>query len=93
MEKAAMGGGGSERVQKLRERMLTAPEICIERGYLITESYKETESNPAVIRRAKALEKVLKEMTISIEEGELLVGKTTSKVRGGALVPELRADW
>jgi pyruvate formate-lyase/glycerol dehydratase family glycyl radical enzyme len=93
MEKAAMGGGGSERVQKLRERMLTAPEICIERGYLITESYKETESNPAVIRRAKALEKVLKEMTISIEEGELLVGKTTSKVRGGALVPEVRADW
>ncbi len=40
------------RVSKLRERMLRMPELCIERGYLVTKSYKETESNPPVIRRA-----------------------------------------
>jgi formate C-acetyltransferase len=83
----------NSRVSKLREKMLTTPEICIERGYLLTESYKETEGNPPIIRRAKALEKILKEMTIGIEDGELIVGKTTSKVRGGALVPEVRGEW
>ena len=45
----------------------------------MTESYKETEGEPPVIRRAKALEKILKEMTIGIEDGELIVGRTTSK--------------
>ena len=43
------------RVSKLREKMITAPEVCIERGYWVTESYKETESEPLEIRRAKAL--------------------------------------
>jgi len=30
------------RVNKLREKMFTTPAICIERGYLMTESYRET---------------------------------------------------
>jgi pyruvate formate-lyase/glycerol dehydratase family glycyl radical enzyme len=93
MGKAKMEGGSNERVRKLRERMLVTPQICVERGYLLTESYKETESDPALIRRAKALDKILKNMTIFIDGGELIVGRTTSKVRGGALVPEVRADW
>ena len=84
---------GSERVAKLREKVLTTPEICVERAYLFTESYKETESEPPVIRRAKALEKVLQEMTIGIEDGELIVGNATSKVRGGPLFPDIRHDW
>ena len=83
---------GNGRVSKLREKMLVMPSLCIERGYLMTESYKETESEPAIIRRARGLEKVLKEMTIGIEDGELIVGKATSKRRGGALLPEVRSD-
>ena len=84
---------GSERVSKLREEMLTLPEICIERGYWMTESYKETESEPSVIRRAKALEKILREMTIHIEDGELIVGRATSKQRGGPILPEVHWEW
>ena len=45
----------TERVSKLREQVLRAPEICVERGCLITESYKETEGEPPIMRRAKAL--------------------------------------
>ena len=85
--------GGNARVSKLREKMLTTPEVCIERGYWMTESYKETASEPPVIRRAKALSKVLKEMSIGIEDGELIVGRTTSKRRGGALLPEVQWKW
>jgi hypothetical protein len=39
------------------------------------------------ISRAKALDKILREMTVSIDNEEIIVGRTTSKVRGGALVP------
>jgi len=84
--------GSSERVERLKQKMLAPPEICIERGYLMTESYKETEAEPPVIRRAKALKKIMEEMTIGIEDGELIVGNTTSKVRGGPLIPEVH-QW
>jgi pyruvate formate-lyase/glycerol dehydratase family glycyl radical enzyme len=83
----------NSRVSKLRKEMLCIPELCIERGYLITESYKETESDPPVIRRAKALAKILAEMSIHIEDGELIVGTATSKKRGGTLTPEVHWDW
>ena len=83
----------NRRVNNLREKMLRMPEICIERGYLLTESYKETESKPPIIRRAKALEKVLNEMTLGIDDEELIVGRTTSKPRGGLLIPEVQWEW
>ncbi|OGO20611.1 MAG: hypothetical protein A2144_02920 [Chloroflexi bacterium RBG_16_50_9] len=74
--------------------MLAAkPEVCIERGYWWTESYKETESEPPIIRRAKALAKVLNNMTINIGDNELIAGRATSKVRGGPLMPELQWEW
>lgn len=83
----------TERIEKLRKQVLRVPEICLERGYLMTQSYKETEGEPEVIRRAKALEKILGEMTIAIDDGELIVGRTTSKSRGGPLIPEVAWQW
>jgi pyruvate formate-lyase/glycerol dehydratase family glycyl radical enzyme len=90
---AKFGIKGNGRISKLREGMLGPPEICIERAYLMTESYKETESEPHAIRRAKALAKILAEMTVYIEDGELIVGRTTSKRRGGLLIPEIQWEW
>ncbi len=84
----------SLRVRRLREQLLqTVPELCIDRGYLLTQSYKETEAYPQVIRRAMALEKILKEMTINIFDGELIVGNTISKLRGGPITPEVNWEW
>lgn len=84
---------GSERVCSLREKILRTPEICTERGYFWTESYKNTEPEPELIRRARALENVLNNMTISIEEEELIVGRATSKMRGGPILPEFQWKW
>ena len=81
------------RINKRREMTRIIPELCLERGYLITESYKETEAFPHVIRRAKALEKVLDEMTITIEEDELIVGRPIGKRRGGPITPEVNWEW
>jgi len=83
----------TERISSLRQKMITTPAICIERGYYMTESYRETEGEPEVIRRAKALRNILDKMTIRIEEEEMIAGWATSKMRGGAILPEVFSEW
>lgn len=48
--------------------------LGLERAQLLTESYKMTEGEPSVIRRAKALEHVLLNMTTYIRDWELIAG-------------------
>jgi formate C-acetyltransferase len=51
----------------------------------------ETEGEPTVIRRAKALKKILENIIIGIDDGELIVGKAVSKLVSSPLFPEF--DW
>lgn len=84
----------SERIKKLIDDLYSVtPEIEAERAVLITESFKETEAYPMVVRRAKALEKILKEMTITIREEELIVGNLTTKPRAAQIFPEFSNKW
>lgn len=84
----------SARIEKLRDELLSTPdELCLERARLVTESYKRTEGEPMIIRRAKALEHVLKNMTIFIRDGELIVGHQAEKLRGVPVFPETGAIW
>lgn len=63
----------TERCKRIRERLVyTDPIICPERAVLWTESYKQTEDQPPVIRAAMALKETLSKMTIHIYEDELL---------------------
>ena len=83
-----------ERTRKLNEELLTViPEMCIERARLVTQSYKETEGEPMIIRRAKALDKVLREMTIFIQKDQLIAGNQASKLRFSPLFPETEAGY
>jgi formate C-acetyltransferase len=59
----------------------------------MTESYKETEGEEVIIRRAKAFANILDKMTVKVYEGELIVGSTTSKPRGSFLIPEIQWEW
>ena len=52
--------------------------LCLERARLVTESYRETEGQPMVLRRAKALKKVLENMTVFVQDHELIVGNIAS---------------
>ena len=81
------------RAQKLRDRMVTTPAICVERLRYMTESYRQTEGETDRMRRAKALAYILEHMTVRIDEDELFVGNFTSKIRGGAIAPELKGQW
>lgn len=83
----------NERISRLRQQMLGRPEICIERGYYMTESYKQTEADLPVIQRAKAIAHVVRNISIGIDPDELIVGRSTSKHRGGMLMPEVQWKW
>lgn len=83
----------NQRIEKLRKNILVTPEVCVERGRLITNSYEETEGMPTIIRRAKALEKILENMTIYIQPNELIVGNQASKPRAAPLFPEFGIDF
>jgi len=66
-------------VEEESKRGVYRPDVrlAIERSRLITESYKMTEGQPWVLRRAKALEHILLNMTIYIRDWELIVGNGT----------------
>jgi pyruvate-formate lyase len=84
----------SERISLLRERVLsTKPSVCTERARFYTQVYSENENKPVIIKRALALEKTLKEMTIFIDEGELIVGNQSSGNRAAPIFPEYAVDW
>ncbi len=73
----------NERVKKLKESLnVETYPLCTEKSRLITESYKETEGEAVIVRRAKAQAKVLDKITIFIEDGELIIGNAASKPMG-----------
>jgi pyruvate-formate lyase len=82
------------RTQQLRQNFIAKkPSICAERSVLVTESYKTTEAQPPVLRQAMAFEKVLSEVPLWIQEGELLVANIASRQRGAFLFPEYDSLW
>ncbi|SDY19640.1 formate C-acetyltransferase [Evansella caseinilytica] len=84
----------SLRVKALREQILAAvPRIEAERAVIITESYKETEGLPTVIRRAKALERMLHKLPVIIRDHELIVGSLTTEPRSAQVYPEFSNAW
>ena len=60
---------------------------------MITESYKETEGMPNILRRAKAVEKIFNNLPVTIRDDELIVGAITVSPRSTGLCPEFSYDW
>ncbi|RLC73410.1 MAG: glycyl radical protein [Chloroflexi bacterium] len=68
-------------------------KICMERPRLFTESFKQTEGEPMVLRRAKALANYLDKMTIYIQPWERIVGNFASDPNKIQHYPELFVRW
>jgi pyruvate formate-lyase/glycerol dehydratase family glycyl radical enzyme len=80
-------------IQETRKKVITQPhEICIERAKLVTESYKTTKGEHPIIRYAKAMDHLLRNMTIIIWDNEFIVGNRSTKFVGTPLYPEVRVD-
>lgn len=84
----------SSRIEKLIDHLYESdPRIEAERALLVTESYQQTESQPTVIRRAKALENILTKMNVVIRPDELIAGNLATTPRGTQIFPEFSNQW
>ena len=82
------------RVERLRDRILhTEPMICPERARYFTESMKRNQSDPIILRRAKAFQHVLENMSIYLNDDELFVGNQASSPKASPIYPEYSCEW
>lgn len=73
----------------LRDRIVKSkPAVSILRAKYYTESMKQTETEPMIVRQAKALTHVLKKIPVKIFPGELIVGAIVERVPGAMIYPE-----
>ena len=84
----------TDRIPKLVEHLFKKmPEIESARAVLLTESYRATEGQPIMTRRAKAFAHILDHIPIIIRDLELIVGSTTIAPRGCQTYPEFSWEW
>lgn len=84
----------SPRISRLVDNLFAKmPEIESARAILLTESYRQTENEPIVLRRAKAFRHILKNIPIIIRDEELIVGSSTIAPRGCQTYPEFSYEW
>jgi len=93
-ENTAVQKSWRKRVEKLKRRITSCTAmLCPERAIIITESYRRTEKEVPVIRRAKALRDILAKISIYILDGELIVGNQASKPLAAPFFPEYAVNW
>jgi len=73
---------GLEKDEAARGMYRPGVKLDLQRSRLVTESYRQTEGEPMVIRRAKALANVLSHMDIYIQDWERIVGNNVSTPQG-----------
>ena len=84
----------SPRIPQLIEHLYAKmPVIEADRAVLLTESYKQTENEPMIIRRAKAFDHICRNIPITIRPQELIVGSATQAPRGCQVFPEFSFQW
>ena len=84
----------SPRIAKLVDALYgKMPQIEADRAILLTESYKATEGEPIITRRAKAFKHILEHIPITIRDNELIVGAATKAPRGCQVFPEYSFEW
>ena len=81
-------GHVTDRVLRMYEaiRSYGPPRVALERSVAFTESFKETENQPLVLRWAKALKNYAEKATVTILDDELIVGRPNTWLGRWALV-------
>lgn len=89
---------GELRIQRLRECFLRLPgekcgKLSIWRARLMTESYRQTEGEPEVLRRAKAFLHICSHLPIEFVPEQLIVGSPASSPFATEVEPEFMTSW
>jgi len=84
----------SPRIESLKRKASGRRRVVsLQQALLVTESYRRSEGEPRVIRRARALVHVLDNIAIGIDPEEIVVGNRTLASRAGVVFPEAAVDW
>lgn len=90
----SLDDGARLRIDRFRKRMLdTKASLCSQRALLYTESFRQTEDEPYILRKAKAFAHTLDHMSIFIEADSLIFGNMASKNFAAPVFPEYSMDW
>ncbi len=84
----------SERVAKLKQMQNDLkPSISAERARLATEAIEAYAFEPPVLQKAYMLSHILRNQTVFIQDGELIVGNQTDRPRCAPIFPEFNSEW
>ncbi|MBL9172189.1 MAG: hypothetical protein JNL10_01520 [Verrucomicrobiales bacterium] len=90
--KTVLHGSVTERVTRMYAAIRTfgPPRLTLDRALFFTESLRETEGQPLVLRWAKALKRFVEKVPVTIFPDELIVGRPNTWLgRWGIVYPEL----
>ncbi len=84
----------SDRIEKLKEDLFaTKPQVESDRAVILTQSYKNSENEPIIKRRAHAFKDICENLPVTIRNFELIVGANTVNPRSCQSFPEYSYDW
>lgn len=84
----------SDRVAKLKEMQNSVkPSTSSERARLATEAIEAYAFEPPVLQKAYMLSHILRNQTVFIQDGELIVGNQTDLPRCAPVFPEFNSEW
>jgi pyruvate formate-lyase/glycerol dehydratase family glycyl radical enzyme len=84
----------TERALRIKRRLLeNERQIDVERARYTTENYQRTEGEPMMIRRAKMLLHLVRQMSIFIHPDEIIVANRSLLPRMGVIAPEGAVAW
>jgi len=84
----------SERHARIRKRLVESErEIDVVRARLATEAYRQSEGKPMPLRRAAMMLHLVRNMPISIDPDEVIVGNRSLEPRMGVIAPEGAVNW
>lgn len=94
MDRDGWQDGCTERINRLRDAYFkNDPEVDVERAVSYTKTYKATEGEEMVVRRAKAFYNYIAEKTIDIQPDQLLAGTYGKRGRAAVVNPDVSWAW
>lgn len=82
------------RIEKILKRVLNQTKyIDAERAVLVTKAYQMYDGDGPVIKQAKVLAYILDNITLYVNEDELLLGNVAGPSRAAAIYPEFSYEW
>lgn len=82
------------RINRIKKRFFSTPDtVDHERACLVTEIYEKYPSEPQILKCAKAMDNVLRNVSIKIYPDELIVGEMGAPARSSPIFPEFSYNW